>query len=116
MASRARAITYRVEWVARFYGSRNHEVTEALRKFFANFWIEPIDDGPVPAKPFCLKRHGAKLLEARPMGSNHLNLFSYTKTNKHPMRIKKPLDHFLKLLDRWLNLCSFAPIEKLTFS
>ena len=58
-----------VEWFLedyRFYSSRNHEATEALRKFVANFWIEPVDDAPVPAKSFCAKRHAAKLLEPHP--------------------------------------------------
>lgn len=58
-----------VEWFLedyRFYGIRNPDVTESLRKFVVNFWIEPVDDAPVPAKPFCAKRHAAKLLEPHP--------------------------------------------------
>ena len=58
-----------VEWFLedyRFYGSRHHDVIETLRKFVVNFWIEPIDDAPLPGKPFCAKRHATKLLEPHP--------------------------------------------------
>jgi hypothetical protein len=31
-----------------------------------NFWIEPVGDTPTPSKPFCARRHAAKLLEPHP--------------------------------------------------
>ena len=58
-----------VEWFLedyRFYGSRNYDVIETLRNFVVNFWIESVDDAPVPAKSFCAKKHAAKLLEPHP--------------------------------------------------
>ena len=58
-----------VQWFLedyRFYGHRDHQIIESFRKFIVNFWIEPVGDTPTPLKPFCARRHAAKLLEPYP--------------------------------------------------
>ena len=50
----------------RYYGPRDYWTIESFQKFVVNFWIEPVGDTPTPAKPFCARRHAAKLLEPHP--------------------------------------------------
>jgi len=102
-----------VEWFLedyRFYGSRNYDVIETLRNFVVNFWIEPIDDAPLPGKPFCAKRHATKLLEPHTLTSSPRSrrtssdsrhkltpsvfIRTHPKTNPNSNVIKTPIDAY----------------------
>lgn len=58
-----------VEWFledCEFYGPDDYQALDSFQSFVVNFWIEPVGDTPTPAKPFCARRHAAKLLEPHP--------------------------------------------------